>query len=182
MRKVNSVISGIILVLFLIHGVMGGFQLMGVISGGNSFMKCAAYIMAALVTVHLVIGIKLTADTLRAEKKSGASYAKENKLFWIRRISGFMIMLFVLFHIAIFVSFDDGVYRLKLFAFPQLFSQLCLALSVGIHVISNVKPLQTALGIKTGRSAAADILFVLTVLLVFSAAGFIVYFFRWNIF
>jgi succinate dehydrogenase hydrophobic anchor subunit len=179
MRKINSVISVIILILFFIHSVMGGFRLIGIISGGNAFMQPAAYVMAVLISVHLVIGIKLTADTLKAEKKSGVSYSKANKLFWIRRISGFLIMLFALFHIMIFVNIGDGAYRLKLFAFPELFTQICLVLSAAVHVISNIKPLEIAVGIRTGRSAAADIFFVITVLLLFSAAGFAVYFLRW---
>jgi succinate dehydrogenase hydrophobic anchor subunit len=179
MRKINSVISAIILILFLVHSVMGGFQLMGIISGGNAFMQFAAYVMAVLIFVHLVIGIKLTADTLKAEKKSGVSYSKANKFFWIRRISGFLIMLFVLFHVMIFVNIGDGAYRLKLFAFPELFTQICLVLSVAVHVISNVKPLEIAIGIRAGKSAAGDIIFVITALLLFSAAGFVIYFLRW---
>jgi succinate dehydrogenase/fumarate reductase cytochrome b subunit len=179
MRKINSVISVIILVLFFIHSVMGGFQLIGIISGGNAFMQLAAYVMAVLIFVHLVIGIKLTADTLKSEKKSGVSYSKANKLFWIRRISGFLIMLFVLFHMMIFVNISDGAYRLKLFDFWGLFTQICLVLSVAVHIISNIKPLEIAFGIRTGRSVAGDIIFVITVLLLFSAAGFVIYFLRW---
>lgn len=37
-----------------------------------------------------------------------------------------------------------------------------------------------ALGIKTLRQWTGDILFVISVLLLFAAAGFIVYYLRWN--
>ena len=117
MRKWNAVLSMGILVLFLIHAIAGGFQLAGVFSGGSMLMQWLAWLMLILIFIHTLIGCKLTADTCKAGKEAGISYFKENKLFWVRRISGFAVMLFILCHVLIFIGKNqDGIYRLNQFA------------------------------------------------------------------
>ena len=182
MRKWNAVLSMGILALFLIHAIAGAFQLFGFIPGGSALMQALAYAMVCLIFIHFVIGIKLTADTFKALKKSGASYFKENKLFWIRRISGFAVMIFVLFHIMIFIGRNDGAYRLNLFEGIQLASQLLLVLSVAVHVITNIKPLMLSIGAKSYRAFLTDVILVLSVLLLFMGVAFVIYYLRWNVF
>ena len=182
MRKCNAVLSIGILALFLIHAVAGAFQLFGFISGGSAVMEKIAFAMVCLIFIHFVIGIKLTFDTVTAIKKSGASYFKENKLFWIRRISGFAVMLFVIFHIMIFLGTNNGAYRLNLFEGIQLASQLLLVLSAAVHVITNIKPLMIAVGAKSYRVFLTDIILVLSILLVLTGIAFVIYYLRWNIF
>lgn len=182
MRKWNAVLSMGILALFLVHAVAGAFQLSGIIPGGSVIMEKIALVMVCLIFIHFVIGIKLTADTFTAIKKSGTSYFKENKLFWVRRISGFAVMLFVIFHIMIFLGTNNGAYRLNLFEGIQLASQLLMVLSVAIHVITNIKPLMISLGTKSYKVFFTDIILVLSVLLVFMGVGFVIYYLRWNVF
>ena len=182
MRKWNAILSMGILALFLIHAIAGSFQLSGFIHGGSAIMEKIARAMVCLIFIHFVIGIKLTADTVKAVKKSGTSYFKENKLFWIRRISGFAVMLFVIFHIMIFLGTNNGAYRLNLFEGIQLSSQLLLVLSVAVHVVTNIKPLMISIGAKSYKMFLTDIILVLSVLLVFMGAAFIVYYLRWNVF
>ncbi|MBR2283893.1 MAG: pilus assembly protein PilX [Ruminococcus sp.] len=182
MRRFNAILSMGVLVLFLVHAIAGGFQLAGLIPGGNTVMQVLAWIMAGLICVHMVIGIKLTADTLRAIRRSGKSYFKENALFWARRISGFAVMLFIAAHIVLFLGKnEDGAFRLSYFGTLQLISQLLLVISVAVHVITNIRPLMTGLGIRSYGKFAFDILFVLSVLLFFAGAGFVIYFIRWKL-
>ena len=101
MRKLNAVLSMLILVLFILHAVFGSFQILGI---GNTALKLLAWVSVCLIIVHTVIGIKLTWDTLRIQKKNGVSYFRENKLFWVRRISGFAVMLFIAAHIFVFMG------------------------------------------------------------------------------
>lgn len=180
MRKWNALLSMGILILFLIHGVMGGFQLMGIIPGGSSLLQVLAWVMAALIGIHTLIGCILTLRTLRAQKASGAAYFRENRLFWARRISGFAIMLTIAGHILVFLGTNDGVYRLSLFEGPQLALQILLVLAVAVHVITNVRPLLISFGIRGLREYVPDILFVLSVIMVFTAAAFLVYYLRWR--
>ena len=182
MRKCNAVLSMGILALFLIHAIAGAFQLSGFIPGGSAIMQKIAYVMVCLIFIHFIIGVKLTADTLKAIKKSGTSYFKENKLFWVRRISGFAVMLFVICHIIIFLGRNDGAYRLNLFKGVQLTSQLLLVLSIAVHVITNIKPLMIAIGAKSYKVFLTDVILVLSVLLVFMGIAFVIYYLRWNVF
>lgn len=181
MRKINAVLSMGILALFLVHAIMGGFQLAGIVPGGRLIMKVLAWIMVGLIGLHTAIGIKLTCDTLRAQKKAGAAYFRENKLFWLRRVSGAAIMLFIVFHILIFLGSNDGAYRLNLFGGAQLASQIVLVLSIAVHVITNISPLMLALGARGYREFALDIMLVLAVLLTFMGAAFVIYYLRWNV-
>ena len=178
MRKANAVISAAIIVLFIIHGIMGAMTLFGV---GHINFKILAWIMTFLIAVHGVIGSILTVKTLLVWKKTGAGYFKENKIFWARRISGFAIMLFIFFHINAFSYTTYGVYRLKMFDSAKLVTQMLLLLSVAVHVITNVKPMLIAFGIKKLKPRTGDILLFLSVMLTVMAIAFIVYYVRWNV-
>lgn len=181
MRKFNAILSMAVLALFLFHVIAGSFQLFGASAGGSVIMKAGAFLMLGAVVLHAVIGIKLTVDTFAAMKKSGKGYLRENKLFWIRRISGFAIMLFIASHVIIFLGSGDGAFRLNLFDVPQLVSSLLLVLSVLVHVVTNIRPLMLALGARSIGEFITDAAFILSLLLLVSGAAFVVYFIRWSV-
>ena len=177
MRKANAFIAHIILLLFVIHGVSGAFNLLGF---STSITRIVALPMAGLVCVHVVFGIILTVQTLQAQKRAGASYPKENRLFWARRISGFLIMVLVGFHVYAFTGVTPEHMRLHYFGPMMLAFQLLLVASVAFHVITNVKPSLIALGVPKLKPRAHDLLFWAAILLAFMAAAFIFYYFRWS--
>ena len=213
MRKFNTIISAALLVLVFIHIIGGMFQLAGIIPGGGSILTKIAYISAALIAVHAVIGIKLTFDTLRVmkinrtkafsgkasvstaapgkaeireEKRTGSfgksrPYFRENLAFWTRRISGFAMLLFVLIHVIIFLGKNDEVYRLTYFGALELISQLLMVLAIVVHVLTNIRPLMISAGSWNLREYLVDVLFILSVVLLLSAAALVVYFIRWNL-
>ena len=176
MRKINAILTAAILVLFLLHGIMGAFTLTGIAE--NAF-KLAGYLCMALIGVHAVIGILLMRDTLRAGKASGARYTKENRLFWARRISGFALLVLMFFHIGSFGYVGENGFRLRNFDAFRLAAQLLLVAALAVHIISNVKPAMISFGIRLLKGRSADILFVLSVLLLFMAAAFVIYYLRW---
>ncbi|MBR1444092.1 MAG: pilus assembly protein PilX [Firmicutes bacterium] len=178
MRKANAVISAVVMVLFIIHGIMGSMTLIGL---GHINFKALSWVMLFLICVHTVIGIILTAKAVIVWRKTGAGYFKENKLFWARRISGFAIMMFIFFHVTAFSYMNYGVYRLKMFDGAKLITQMLLLLSVAVHVITNVRPMLIAFGIKKLKPRTGDILLFLSVMLFVMAIGFIVYYIRWNV-
>jgi hypothetical protein len=170
-----------LIVLFLIHGIAGAFQMMGFIPGGSSVWKILTWMMAVMVIVHMIIGIILTAQTIRISRKAGVSYHKENVLFWIRRISGFILMLFILLHLIVFMQTGTGFFRLGYFGVPQLTGQLIMLLALAIHLLSNIKPVAMALGLYGGKGYAKDILLILSIVLIVCAVSFVVYYLRWNV-
>lgn len=180
MRRSNAILGIVISALFLLHIIIGSLQLAELIPGGNAVMQAGSWLLIAAVIAHTVIGIKLTFDTLTAIKKSGAGYFRENKLFWIRRISGFAVMLFIAAHIILFMGHGSGgAFRLNLFDLPQLMMSILLVLSVMLHIVTNIRPLMIAFGARGAKDFIADMAVILSVLLLASGIAFVVYFVRW---
>ena len=179
MRKWNAVLTAAILVLFLVHAILGGFQLMGV---GSTAVKAAARACLALIAAHIALSAKLTADTLRVWKRTGVSYLRENALFWARRLSGLAVMVLLAFHLTAFGDRGGALYRLAWFDTAKLVAQLLLAASLTLHILANVRPLLIAFGVRGLRERVGDILVVLSAVMLFLAAAFIVYYIRWNAF
>jgi hypothetical protein len=182
MRKWNAWISLSLIILLLIHGAAGGFQMIGGVQGGNNCLKALSWLMAALICLHIGIGAKLTMDTFRLYKKTGTSYFKENSMFWIRRISGFALIMLVAFHVYVFMGAGGEAFRLRLFAWPELTGSLLLAATLIVHVLTNVKPLLIAFGAKGMKEFSRDILLILAIVLLFCSVAFVIYYLRWNIF
>ncbi len=179
MRKWNAILTLLILVLFLIHAIAGGFQLFGL---SQTALKAVGRACMILILVHAGIGVKLTADSLVVWKKTGVGYFRENKLFWLRRISGFAILVFLALHLLAFHGTGTGSgYRLPWFTAGKLVSQILLILSIAVHGISNMRPSMLSLGAAGWRRWAVDILLVLAVLLFFLGAAFVIYYLRWNV-
>ena len=177
MRKLNAILSAAIVLLFLLHGVLGAFQLFG---AGTVTMKGLAHGLLTLVGVHAALGVWMTVDAVRAWRKTGAGYFKQNRLFWARRLSGLAIMLLIGFHMTAFSYTVEGAFRLRWFDVPRLVVQLLLVASIAVHVITNVKPALIAFGVRKWKPRAADILFVLSAVLMVLALSFIIYYIRWN--
>ena len=177
MRKWNSLLTVLIFLLFLLHAVFGSLQMLGV---GKTVGKSLAWVTLGLIAIHTLIGLKLTVDTLQAQRRSGAAYWKENKLFWARRVSGMAILLLLFCHLTAFGYDRDGAYRLHWFTTGRLTTQLLLLAAIGLHLITNLKPLLLAFGQKNLRGYLGDLLVALSVLLLFMAVAFVVYYLRWN--
>ena len=177
MRRVNAILSAIILVLFALHGVLGAFQLM---DAGTAIVKALSQTLEALVMIHFIIGVKLTYDSVRVWRRTGAPYFRQNALFWARRLSGLAIMALIGFHANAFSYQAEGVLRLHWFTAGRLTAQLLLVASLAVHIIANVKPMLIAFGVRRLKPRAGDILFLASALLVLMTAAFIVYYLRWN--
>ena len=177
MRKLNAILAMVILALFVLHAVLGSFQLAG---WGAVTSKWLTHGLLTLIVCHVLLSFRLTWDALRVWKKTGAPYFRQNALFWARRLSGVAIMALLAFHLTAFSYTVDGAFRLRWFDAFKLASQLLLVLAVGVHIITNVKPALIAFGVRKLKPRAADMLFVLSILLLLFAAAFIVYYIRWN--
>ena len=99
MRKLNTILSVLLLFICLLHGLMGSFMLLGISSGAGKFL---AWIGVGILAAHTVLGLLLTAQTFRASRSGGKLYGKQNALFWARRTSGLAILLMLFFHIGVF--------------------------------------------------------------------------------
>lgn len=78
MRKWNTILSVLMLLIFMIHGIMGSFMLNGV---GSSAGKLLAWIGVGILVVHTVIGVILTVQSLQTAKQSGKMYLNRTPYF-----------------------------------------------------------------------------------------------------
>lgn len=173
MRKINSILSIVVFSIFVLHMIAGGLLMANAIPYIPALHHSLSGLLAAAALLHTVIAVKLTADTLVAVKKSGVSYMKENTIFWARRASGFAVMAFIIVHSLIFI-FEKG--EPGSFTPAELACSIMLSVSVLVHVVTNIRPLMTALG-RSGRGkAAVTAIFVVSLPVLISAAAFVVYF------
>ena len=180
MRKLNAIVSLVLIILFLIHTIAGSFQLMKIIPGGNEVMKNLSYFMLFLIGVHIIIGTKLTIDSVKIGRKSGKFYFRENAVFWIRRITGFAMIMLIICHVLLFTS-NGEVFRLNDFNEVQLVFSILLVFTLLVHMLTNIRPLLISFGISGFRLYIKDILLVLAIISLFGAFAFVIYYLRWNI-
>lgn len=178
MRKINGIIAMLVLVLFIIHGILGALNMMNI---ATVIVKVLSHTMLSLIVVHAVLSIILTVRSVRTAVKTKAPYFRHNRVFWARRLSGILIMALVFFHMTAFGYTSGGVFRLVPFDVFRLITQILFLLSVAVHIITNVKPVLITFGVKRLRPKAGDILFFVSVAMLFMAAGFIIYYIRWQL-
>ena len=181
MRRINALLTAGIMILFLLHLFRGVFIMLGVVPGGSDAFGACSYLMLVLTAAHIAIGCKLTYDTLTAIRKSGVSYPGQNRLFWIRRLSGFALTLFMLIHVWLFRGQNiDGAFMLRHYDTAAFATQILMVLSLAVHLLTNIRPLKIAFGIEDRKNFKTDVLIVLSAALLLSAIGFLIYLFRWQ--
>ncbi len=181
MRKLNSILTALIMVLFTIHLIWGSMIITGMTYGGSSIAKGITDLMVTAICLHVIISTILTIQTLLAWRRSGVSYFRQNRLFWIRRISGYALMLFIFSHVLIFRgNYVEPVYWLNLFDVAQLAVSILMVLSLFVHLLCNITPLRIALGISDRKNIRTDILLVMSVLLFLAGVAFVIYYIRWS--
>ena len=101
MKKFNSLLARFMLVLLALHGLMGAFTLLRMTTFN---WKPLSYTLLAIVLLHGILGILLSKDAVREGMRTGRWYLKENASFWLIRLSGFIILLSVWFHITAYTT------------------------------------------------------------------------------
>lgn len=166
MRKINTILVLIMMILMIDHIIFGGLHLFGV---GSGVMRPLAISLVVIILLHALVSMYLT---LKAEKvgfKTNARYNKENKEFWSRRVSGVLILVFALIH-AYMMFFKDEMGRPKIATMPKIFRVITplLVLSIYWHLIINVRPILISLGIKNIDKKERIIKFILTIIMLFA--------------
>ena len=153
MRKWNTILSVLMLLIFMIPGIMGSCMLNGV---GSS------------------------AGNILAWKQSGKMYLKQNAIFWARRASGLAILILLFFHIGLFGKVQNGTYILFPFTTVKMVTQLLFVAAIFVHIFINIRPLLVSLGIISYKERRGDIYLILSVLLLFIAGAVIFYYIGWQ--
>ena len=153
MRKANMVLAVTMILLLIVHSAIGVLTLTGKTAGGQYVSKMVSHLFLSVISAHAVISVILTVKSLSSVKRSGAPYMKENRMFWIRRISGLAILPFAFQHFWMFSpSFTEEGMVAPGFSGLDLAVSILLAVCVIIHVASNIRPLSVSMGTGISRT------------------------------
>ena len=180
LRKLNAILGPVMIVLLLFHGITGAFQLTSLMPGGSVIRSILTLVLVVCVVIHAVLGTILTVESLVIWHRAGVSYFKNNEAFWIRRITGFAMIILIVYHVLVFSGTSGEAFRLNSFGGLQLAAHILLALILAVHLIMNIQPLMIALGIEN-RKFIKDVMIVLSILMLLFALGFVAYYLRWNV-
>ena len=153
MKKFNSFLARFMLVLLALHGLMGAFTLLRLTA---SNWKPLSYILLAALLLHGILGILLSKDAVREGMRTGRWYLKENASFWLIRLSGFIILLSVWFHLTAYTTTVNDVFFLRAFPTLRFFSQINFIAAILIHHLCATKPLMIKKKKKKSESRKHD--------------------------
>lgn len=145
MRKLNTILVLLIMILFIDHITFGSLYFLG------TKLKVTApfaMVMILLVLLHAAVSIAVTIKAEAVGFKTKARYNRENREFWMRRASGIVILILAIAHVNLMMRGADGIPKIA--RMPRVFNLLLplLLLSVGIHIKENVRPLLISLGVR----------------------------------
>lgn len=144
MRKLNTILSALLILIFMLHGIMGSFMLVGVASSAG---KILAWIGVGILIAHTGIGAWLTVQSFRTAKSQGKSIRNRTASSGRDGPAGWPILVLMFFHIGLFGEVQDGQYILFPFTTVKLVTQLLLIAALFIHIFINIRPLLVSLGI-----------------------------------
>lgn len=176
MRKFNAFLALALVIIFILHPLQGSLVLLGDLKEASKVLAWGGVILMGL---HVLLGIYYSKGTVDMMIKAKKLYFKKEKNFWIIRISGLLIIIFLFFHINTYGMMENGKYVVFDFTPAKLFFQLGLILALVVHILYNLKPLIFSLGIKKiKKDTIIKVLIILFFLFVIGAVFY--YFFKWN--
>lgn len=178
MKRLNHILTGIIIILFLLHGIAGSLMLTGL---SNSPIKWLSTLLLITVLCHAAISVLLTIQSVRSGILSGKWYLGANGIFWTKRISGIVILLLIIVHTSTYTSTIDGVFSLNEFTTIRMISQIIFAAVIFLHIFISVKGFLINHGAGNFKQKTVYICIILAIFLLIFTAAIIIYYIRWNV-
>ncbi len=177
MRKCNTILSRVIIILVLLHAFMGSMTLLGIST--VSFWQLSWLLLLA-VLLHAVFGIVSTIPTIRSAKRGGRWYLRENAVFWIKRLSGIVVLILTVFHLSAYNASVNGVFFRREFTTCYMVSQLVFVMAIFVHLTVSLKSMLIAKGVISWKERRMDWMLVLSAFLLLFAVAIVVYYIRWQ--
>ncbi len=179
MRRINALVTAAIIIVFITHGILGSFMMTGIIEKASGILP---WLGCFLIIIHTVIGFIIMGRTIKSGCTSKKWYLKQNKEFWIRRISGLIIFIIMFMHFSSFRQPDNNnIFQLTKFSSDNMTVHLIFFTSIFIHLFSNIRPMLVSMGIAINSKINKVLIFISLVLLVLFCGAVIFYYIRWNI-
>ncbi len=178
MRRFNIILTELAILLVVAHAFMASIQVLGI---STISIYTLPYALLAVVLVHAILSIGLTARAIRSGRASGHWYARQNAGFWTMRISGVAILIFLLFHVFNYMDIVNGVFYMREFQLGNLLMQLAFMAAIIAHVGVGVKSLLIARGTRHYKERTDDVLLALSVIALLLIVAVIAYFIQWQL-
>ena len=175
MKKVNSVISLLLIIMVFVHGIFASLLMIGVIEKPNPI---PAVICLVLLLIHIILSIKLTVKTVKDAMSSGDKYEVENKMFVIRRLSGVIMVLLLIAHLVFYFGPQIENFTSTPFTVVQLVLLILLVISLIVHIVTNIRPLMVSLGVVSSDAIRAVLCIFVTSALLLMATSSVVFFLK----
>lgn len=172
MRKINAIISLLATIFLLDHAI---FISVWMLSKGSVEQSApvAPWILAGLVALHAFIGIYFAVSShMDGEKRKVKSYPKMNRVTIFQRVSGILLIIFTVLHIAGAAGAMTPPHIVHTI-FPPLFFTIALA-----HTAVSADKAFITLGIGNARFIkvlSIIIKVICTLTLIASIVGFYLY-------
>lgn len=164
-------------VLLILHGVAGAFMLFEV---HTLVLKPLSYTLLGAFLLHALLGIIFTADACTSKLKGGKWYTGANAGYWVKRLTGIIMLVMVWIHMQTWTYTINGHVYLQNFTPLRFASQILFFTAIFLHLAVSIRPFLVKKGVMKFKERTIDILLVLTVFLVFFSAGLVAWFIRWN--
>lgn len=172
LRRINHILTIILLLLLEIHVIVCAFLMFG---WSHIILENVARVEFIVVMCHAFIGVLLTFRNrpLHNSKK----YLKENRLYWLRRVTGIGILILSMPHISMFVHwYNNKIAVLKEVNGVQMGMHLLFLIFILLHLAINIKPMLISMGIRKYTVVGAIIQGVTWILTVFATIASIIYY------
>lgn len=172
LRRINHILSIILLILLEIHVIFCSFLMFG---WSRVILEQVARVEFIVAMCHALIGMILTFRNRPLHNSN--KYIKENQFYWLRRVTGIGILILSLPHISMFVKWYDNTFAvLKEIKAVQLGMHMLFLAFILVHLAINIKPMLISMGVKKYKVVGAVIQGVTWILTVFAAIASIVYY------
>jgi len=169
-KALMRVITLLCTALFFFHGISASLFLLGFLPYSSRY-KTTGWVLVGLIIFHALIVTTEAARNLylrRTGVLKGRLYVRRNISFFGQRLSGALLLVFILLHIGAYGYTDASGFHLRHFGIFSLFNQTALAALAGIHLASSARPLVISLGIDPAKQPGRVIVAGLWALIAFS--------------
>lgn len=133
LRKINSLLSIPILLLFAAHMLLMSGLLTGNV-GFNPEFKKISFLLLALVAVHALFGICFMIERVVKRKRGQKTYASPNAVFILQAATGLAMLILVLLHTSAYgYTTPEGVFVLRDPSVFYFITECLFALSICLH-------------------------------------------------
>jgi len=148
MRNFNKYITPLMIILFLLHSFFASLEYLGLY---NNFIHMSTSIFAIIfsifVILHAIVGIIFAIKGFKNVNRTKTYYIKANKYYYIKIISGILMIIFIIFHMVLFIQINKNYQLAKTLNIPLLIINIFLYLSMLIHLLVSIKPFMITWGI-----------------------------------